>query len=216
MPPFVLLILNCEKYKDKREKQKQTWLKSLPMWLPYYHIIGNPSLETNYLLDENEKILYVKIEDDYNSLPKKVLASYQASVELFSDLKYIFKTDDDQYLINIKFFDTLKNILEMNSVCNQKVHYGGNVLNIAIPYISQYYRIHPELPKNLIIQKTAYCNGRFYFLSKEAIQYLVENKKQEIHAEYLEDYAIGYHLSNEYKKNTFKIETQKLFKDFTV
>ena len=38
---YILLILNCEKYKDKAENQKETWLKLLPQHIRYYHVIGN-------------------------------------------------------------------------------------------------------------------------------------------------------------------------------
>ena len=40
----------------------------------------------------------LKVGDDYNSLPKKVLSAYSAVQKSFPAIQYIFKTDDDQML----------------------------------------------------------------------------------------------------------------------
>ena len=205
---FILLILSCEKYRFKAIKQRETWLKDFTL-MPYFHVIGNPELTNDYFFDFNERILYVKTKDDYNSLPKKVIAAYEAINNEFT-YKYIFKTDDDQNLINNQFLITIKNLVLTSST---KIHYGGYIVNVETPYISQYHIIHPELPKNLYILNTQYCSGRFYFLSDLAVQQLISKKKL-IGNEYLEDYAIGFHLEPILKKNIFHINTLKHFNDF--
>jgi len=91
-------------------------------------------------------------------------------------------------------------------------HYGGYIVNVEQPYLSQYNVIHPELPKNLPILKTKYCSGRFYFLSKLAVQDII-TKKQRIRREYLEDYAIGYHLEPTLKTNMINLQTNKYLRD---
>ena len=48
----------------------------------------------------------VNTKDDYISLPSKVIAAFGAIRQTFK-FKYVFKTDDDQDLINEKFFDTI-------------------------------------------------------------------------------------------------------------
>jgi hypothetical protein len=209
---FILLIMNCEKYKWKAELQKESWIPNLPTYLTYYHVQGNPNLETDYLLNHESHLLIVKTEDDYNSLPKKVIASFQVLVNIFPNIKYIFKTDDDQMLTNPKFFDIIKNLLESKK---PKPHYGGQKIIIQNPYLSQYNKIHPELPNNLILYKTEYCSGRFYFLSKPAAQNLISQKK-EIEKEYLEDYAIGLNLSIFYKENMLDIDSTIFFKDLVI
>jgi len=207
---YILLIMNCVKYKSKATMQKNTWLKLLPSYLKYYHVIGNPDLntESGFLFDENERILYVKTKDDYNSLPHKVISAYEAIQNTFN-YKYIFKTDDDQKLENIKFFDMVKGMIEQLS---PQVHYGGNVVDVKQAYISKYHKIHPELPENLPILPIKYCNGRFYFLSKEAIITLI-TKKNNISKEYLEDYAIGLYLIDYYKNNVLNVKSDLFFKD---
>ena len=207
---YVLLIMNCEKYRYKAEHQKNTWLINLPHDITYYHVLGNANLDTDYLFDHVNRMLTVKTMDDYNSLPKKVIASFQAVHETFPCLKYIFKTDDDQMLTNNKFFNI---ITSMMSVKSPKIHYGGFQVNIEIPYLSKYYLIHPELPENIVLHRTKYCSGRLYFLSNQSIVNLI-SKKELIGKEYLEDYAIGFYLSQYYKENMLNIDTSKYFKDF--
>jgi len=206
---YILLIMNCEKYREKALKQKETWLPQLPSHIIYFHVIGDPTMKVPFLFDLIERVLYVNTEDDYNSLPKKVISAYDAVYKTYQ-FKYIFKTDDDQHLLNTQFFNILTNLLEDS---NQRVHYGGKIMDVNIPYLCGYHKIHPELPENLIIQATQYCNGRFYLLSHDSIMYLT-TKKDKIQREYIEDYAIGYYLPPFLKRIILKINTDKHFVDF--
>ena len=205
---FILLIFNCKKYNFKALKQKETWLKDFNL-MPYFHVIGETNLDSDYKFDTTNKILYVKVEDDYNSLPKKVIAAYTAINKEFI-FKYIFKTDDDQDLVSLNFFTTIQKLL-LNKI--PKSHYGGYVVNVDKPYLSQYNKIHPELPENIPVLQTKYCSGRFYYLSDLAVQQLIRQTEQ-IGKEYLEDYAIGYNLDPVLKTELLNIQTNKYFKDF--
>lgn len=206
---FVLLIFNCNKYRFKAIKQKETWLKNFELML-YFHVIGDPTIDTDYIFDYQEKILFVKVPDDYNSLPKKVIAAYTAINKEYI-FKYIFKTDDDQNLNNIQFLNTLQSILLTNT---PTIHYAGHIVNVDKPYLSQYHKIHPELPTHLPVLQTRYCSGRFYVLSNLAVQQLI-TKTTNINNEYLEDYAIGYYLDSSLKTNMLNIQTNKYFTDIT-
>jgi hypothetical protein len=205
---FIMLIMNCVKYEKKALFQKMTWLKLIPPYLRYYHVIGDEKMETIYRFDEEKRILWVKTPDDYNSLPNKVITAYQAVNETFR-FKYLFKTDDDQILVNSRFLDTTAKLLMTKQ---PKTHYGGYVVDVPKPYLSEYHKIHPELPKHLPIYQTKYCSGRFYFLSQDAIGYLI-GKRDYIVKEYLEDYAIGFYLHPIYKVHMFNILTNKYFTD---
>jgi len=205
---FIMLIMNCKKYRKKAAFQKMTWLPHIPSYLHYYHVIGEEDLDTHYKFDNENKVLWVKVADDYNSLPKKVIAAYEAIYKTF-EFKYIFKTDDDQILVNPKFFDILVGFIDKK---RPKTHYGGFLVNVEKPHMSEYYRIHPELPKDLPIYATKYCSGRFYFLSKTAIVDLL-SKKNYIEKEYLEDYAVGFHLNQIYKTDILPLATNKFFTD---
>jgi len=204
---YIMLIMNCKKYLKKATFQKMTWLPKIPSYLQFYHVIGDESLEENFKFDNETQILWVKVADDYNSLPKKVIAAYNAVFETFN-FKYIYKTDDDQILVNEKFLDIVKGLTSITPI----IHYGGYIVNVTENYLSQYYKIHPELPSYLPVLKTKYCSGRFYFLSKQAIANLL-SKRGLIENEYLEDYAIGYNLDQYFKINMLNVETNKFFKD---
>lgn len=205
---IILLIMNCKQYDKKAHLQKMTWLKEISPSIQYYHVVADEDLEVDCIFDNVNHILTVKTLDDYNSLPKKVIKAYNAVYENLS-FKYIFKTDDDQILLKPAFLNTLKNLL---LTTHHVVHYGGFIVDVKQPYLSQYYRIHPELPKEIPILQTKYCSGRFYFLSKSAVSNLI-NKSEEIEKEYLEDYAIGYNLSDHFKTNIMNIKTNDYFKD---
>ena len=218
---YILLIFNCVKYKHKALKQKNTWLRELSSLknkdkLIYFHVIGNPDLDQPFLINAEQQILFIKVADDYNSLPKKVIQAYDAVIKLFQ-FKYIFKTDDDQMLSPVKFLDTLIKVLDnkyADPILTNRVHYGGFIVDVKHDYLSQYYKIHPELPSDLVVKKTQYCSGRFYFLSHEVTNELLL-KKEEISNEFLEDYAIGIHMpSDGFKNKIMNIDTNVYFKDF--
>lgn len=208
--PFILLIMNCKKYLKKALFQKRTWIPKLPGYIRYYHVIGDEGLAPNYRLDEDNRVLWVKVPDDYNSLPKKVMAAYDAILQSFPSIHYLFKTDDDQILVNDRFFDILKGIL--NKDVPRRIHYGGFIVDVKHKYLSQYHKIHPELPEYLPILQTKYCSGRFYFLSREAATNLL-SRRQKVEKEYLEDYAVGYYLDPVFKHHMLHLETNKFFTD---
>ncbi len=205
---YILLIMNCERYRKKALLQKSTWLVHLPEDLIYYQCIGNPDLETDFLFNDCERILYVKTQDDYNSLPHKVITAFQAIASKY-EYKYILKTDDDQMLENPKFFDM---VMGLTTRMEPKVHYGGMIVDVKRAHTSQYFRIHPELPNDISIAPIKYCNGRFYLLSNDAIINLL-SKKKDIQTQYLEDYAVGFYLDEKLKTNILSIQSQKFFTD---
>ena len=203
---YIMLIMNCKKYANKALYQKNTWLTLTPSYLIYYHVIGNELMETDFQYDDDAQILWVKVADDYVSLPKKVIAAYNAVHKTFN-YKYIFKTDDDQILVKPSFLGILPKL-----IVNKDAHYGGYVVDVPKPYLSQYHKIHPELPQYVPILQTKYCSGRFYFLSWQAVVDLLE-KRGKIEKECLEDYAIGYYLADFFKKDMMNIRTNDFFTD---
>ena len=110
---------------------------------------------------------------------------------------------------NERFFDIIVGILNKSE---KNVNYAGFIVDVKQPYLSQYHRIHPELPEYYPIYKTRYCSGRFYLLSKQSIIYLLKQRSK-IEKEYLEDYSIGLNLSDELKENMFNIKINNYFID---
>ena len=203
---YIMLIMNCKKYATKALYQKNTWLTLTPSYLIYYHVIGNELMEQDFKFDDDAQILWVKVADDYVSLPKKVIAAYSAVNKTFN-YKHIFKTDDDQILVKPSFFNILPKLIEKKGS-----HYGGYVIDVTKPHLSQYHNKHPELPPYIPILQTKYCSGRFYYLSHAAVQDLLA-KRMKIEKECLEDYAIGYYLSDIYKTDIINIRTNDFFTD---
>lgn len=208
---FILIILNCYKYREKALRQKNTWLKDLPSNIKYYHIIGDKEKcgENDILIEENENVIYTNTLDDYNSLPAKVITALNGIRSAF-DFKYIFKTDDDQMLIQPAFFTDLPNYLTNNV----NHHYGGFIVKVE-DHISQYYRVHDCLPRDLLLKKCIYCNGRFYMLSKPAVENLLI-KKSEISEHIIEDHAIGLYLDDKYKENMLHFDSRLVFNDHSM
>lgn len=205
----ILLIMNCKKYADKAAHQKSTWLPLLPASLKYFHVVGDENLATEFDFNYEANLLTIRVADDYNSLPKKVIRAYKAVIDTFP-CDYIFKTDDDQMVANMKFFDIISTLIKTKGS-----DYGGFTVDVKQPHLSQYCRIHPELPTYLPIYKTKYCSGRFYFLSLKAVYDLIL-KRENIEREYLEDYAIGLNLDASLKENMLHIDTHKYFSDSTL
>jgi hypothetical protein len=205
---FIMIILNCRKYKNKASFQKATWLRFLSEKIPYYHVIGDENLDAEYKFDNESRTLWVRTPDDYISLPKKVLAAHKAILETYR-FKYLFKTDDDQILVNPNFFKNLINTLLTSA---PEAHYGGFVVDVKDNYLSRYNEIHPELPQVLPLFKTKYCSGRFYFLSRIAALNL-QTRRVFIEKECLEDYGIGFHLNQTFKYNMIHIATNEYFTD---
>lgn len=193
---YVLLILNCKSYKHKADLQKELWLSNLPENIRYFHIIGDTEscTDKSYHFDFDNNILYVPTNDDYISLPHKIITALNAVNDTFN-YKYIYKTDDDQILIQPDFFNHLNRQLENKNNC----HYGGFSLRVKT-HVSKYNRVHPCLPDNLVLSETVYCNGRFYLLSKKAVEHLLTNEEK-IKTHYIEDHAIGLYLADELKEN---------------
>lgn len=210
---YILLILNCYKYKHKAERQKETWLKELDTNIIYFHIIGDidKCKDNNYFIDFYNKIIYTKTKDDYLSLPDKVITALQA-VNSNYNYDYIFKTDDDQKLVDDGFFSKMIKTLSLcdESSC-EKYNYGGRVIDVNDHY-STYYTVHSELPKKLLLKKTTYCSGRFYFLSKAAVISLLD-KRELIKEDIIEDHAIGYHMDCGLKKNILHVYSDDYFCD---
>jgi hypothetical protein len=197
MSKIILLILTCERYRHKMEYQRRTWLKNLPSHILYYHVIGDSARcgTAMYRFDHHNRMIYTNTKDDYLSLPHKVITAMQAIHETV-EYDYIYKTDDDQNVINPHFFSWLD---EHRATYD----YGGRAIDLE-DHHSTYWTVHNELPRDLFLQRTLYCIGRFYFLSNRAVAYLM-NKKEPIASRCIEDHAIGLNLSDELKYNCLRI-----------
>jgi len=204
---YILLIQSCKKYYDTRaQKQINGWLKDLPSFIKYYHVIGDISIENNHI-DNEKNIIYVKEKDDYINLSSKTYEAFKILTEKY-DFEYVIKTDDDQKLIDDNFYNHIM------SSFSKKYDYGGKLIDCP-DHISEYYLTQPELinHKNIYLEKTLYANGRLIILSKKSILHYL-TIETELKSRIIEDHALGYLLSEKYKNNLFYIDSDLYFKDF--
>ena len=204
---IILLILNCKKYREKAIVQKNTWLKNIPSNIKYYHVIGDKEKcnGQDIYVDENERIIYTNTLDDYNSLPSKVITAL-AGIHSKFDFKYVFKTDDDQDLTIADFFIRLQ-----NELVKSQYHYGGYIVPCP-DQVSDYYKTHDCLPRDIHLKRTVYASGRFYLLSRLAVGDLI-TKREDIEKQYIEDHAIGLFLNDRFKQFSLEIFTLIAFAD---
>jgi hypothetical protein len=94
----IILILSCQKYKDTRLKDFSLQKTNYNNWEVIY-VIGDLFMEKNYVLDGN--FLYVKCEDSYLHLLKKLVLSIKYLNEIFIINKGILRCGDD-LIINEK------------------------------------------------------------------------------------------------------------------
>jgi hypothetical protein len=208
----VLLIMNCERYIFKAERQLQTWIPRAQLndeekGIVYYHVRGNVDLPEAWTCPLPHVII-VRAPDTYIGLPQKVRAAFAAARALHPEANWIFKTDDDQCLTHFSLLHKLQHALVKHAV-----HYGGYIVNVVQPYLSDYSQLHPELPAKLPILPTKYCSGRFYFLSSQAVDALLALGPEVFGEHVLEDYAIGRLLPDAFKQNMMFIPTNKFFTD---
>jgi hypothetical protein len=162
-------------------------LASLPAEIIYFHVIGSRDrcVSSEFLIDLHGRVVYTRTGDDYNSLPHKVITAVHA-VHSCLDYDYIYKTDDDQNLVRPDFFPWLR---------DRVTSYGGYRCDVNT-HISGYWEVHDELPRDVLLEATTYCAGRFYFMNRETAAGLLRYR-DEFEKRFIEDHAVGYYAQKD-------------------
>ena len=143
----IILVLSCQKHKNTRLKEFSLSKTSYNNWEVIY-VIGDLFLKQNYLLEGN--ILYLKCEDSYLHLLKKLVIAIKCVKEIFNIKEGILRCGDD-LIINennlIKFIKSKKfdywgqscfkkgyKCVDKNSLKNLKND----------PFMALYYNKHKE------------------------------------------------------------------------
>jgi len=89
-------ICSCNKEKNVklRDACRKTWLSDIPTNIEYKFFVGSGYDN----IDENADVINLNVDDDYWGLPGKVAAIYKW-VEDNIDYDYVFKCDDDTYVV---------------------------------------------------------------------------------------------------------------------
>jgi len=88
----VILVLSCQKHRNTRLKEFSLCKTNYDDWEVIY-VIGDLFLKENYLLDGN--ILYIRCEDSYLHLLKKLALSIKAVKDIFNIKEGILRCGDD-------------------------------------------------------------------------------------------------------------------------
>ena len=201
-----LIILNCLKNGHKRDRQRNTWLRDFPI-TKWYHIIGDPSLDSEYKLDQDQHILYVKCADDYLSLPSKTFLACKAVYYLFPSVTHILKTDDDMDCHT----DRLSTILD---IVRPHEYGGGVIVEKPEDELSTYHYTQDGIEHNpLVCRKGLYCPGRFYFMNHMTIAKLLQHEPLFM-CHGFEDNMVGHVLTYLERVQLFSLPDKILFFEY--
>ena len=206
MRPFVIALMTCKNYFERRAKNCDTyWLQSAVNPLPglnldvkAYIIIGDPTLEAEYKVENVEgcstPILKLRCPDNYEGLAQKTRAMYKAIYKMHPDLQGILKMDDDLYVNVSKLHSYL--VEKQKKGTQEKQDFEGYVFDHGAVY-SRYHQGRcedPEMNKTVLdIPACKYCRGCFYYLGCNSVKCLIENDSRFVDLT-LEDVSIGYLL----------------------
>lgn len=166
-----LLILSHKK-SIVREDQRQKILATNNGKFIFYYFIGDMSLKSDYVVDEPNNIVYLKVPDNYESLSMKTYYAMKFISENYLDkIDGVFKTDDDIELDIDKLFKCISD--------NKSVQYFG--LAVTSPsYDSTYHFGKCESVemnnKPVSIPIVTYCAGGGYYVSKNVINNVLVSK----------------------------------------
>ena len=166
-----LLILSHQK-STYREDQKKYLLENNNDKFIFYYFIGDQKLKNNYKVDEKNKIVYLKVADNYESLSLKTYYAIKfISEKYLTKISGIFKTDDDIRLD----LDKLSDCIDIN----QDSKYFGLVAD-SPAYKSTYHfgKCESDLlnKRSILIPACRYCAGGGYYISKSLVANVLNSR----------------------------------------
>lgn len=172
----MLVIISHKKSVRPRKKI------SHPDFIAHY-FVGDPDIDTDYLLEEETNTVYLKVPDNYESLPQKVAMAMKFADENYGDeIEGLFKTDDEIEL-NLDLLSSF--------VSDNKEHRYFGLKNISKVSDSNYHFGKCESQKlnktKVKIPACEYCSGGGYYVSKNLLHKIYEQEPRTI----FEDVSVG-------------------------
>ena len=154
-----------------RENQRAIWDKSNNPNLIYYYFVGDPSIDREYIVDEDLKTVTLKVQDNYESLPKKTRGILKFYLENFAkNTLGILKTDDD--------IDIDPDLIYSMLIKNSNLDYYGIEVNVQNYYESTYHWEKCESvywnTTRAIVPQSKYCAGGGYYIGKKLVKRMDE------------------------------------------
>ena len=173
------LILSCEKYSFKREKQDK---ESLPM--DYRYFAGDPDTDVAYQRDD---IIYLPCRDEYEYLTKKTLLAFKWIRENIGFVDYILKTDDDVVFNKSKIENMAADLYKKQIDYAGILHKGGYRSGHHFGKCSDERMNSTLMP----VPPVTYCIGGAYWVSKKGQKILASIKDYKPYFSIYEDACIG-------------------------
>jgi hypothetical protein len=147
----IIMILSCQKHKNTRLKEFSLSKTSYNNWEVIY-VIGDLFLKENYVLNGN--FLYVRCEDSYLHLLKKLILAMKSVKELFHIKEGILRCGDD-LIFNEENLVKFTNAVKYDYYGQSPIGVGFKCVNKNIlrrlrmdDFMMLYYRDHQEDFKN--------------------------------------------------------------------
>ena len=188
------IAITSHKGSKFRESQREYLTRDNNGKFIIYYFIGDPSLDKEYVVDEKNSIVYLRVADNYESLPMKTYGSVKFALENFSDQIYgLLKTDDDIELDLGKIYPYLQE--------HKEIPYCGITTKITDPNNLSYWHMgkceSEELNRTpLKVQLAEYCAGGGYYLNLDSMQKIVGSRHM-YEGMIFEDASTG-HVLNSY------------------
>jgi hypothetical protein len=159
----ILLICGCQKY-------KQALFRAIKRFQhPSYRVIGivgDLTLPTHF----NGVYLSLQVEDTYEALPMKIHAAFAWIHINYPNAAGIFKTDDDIH------FENINTLVEQIQIHKSVPYWGHRIISApAGPYRDSDYKRY-SISVRPMRDKSHYCAGNGYWVSKLLIPIVVNSK----------------------------------------
>jgi hypothetical protein len=187
------IAITSHKGSKFRDSQREHLLKENNENLIIYYFIGDPLLEEEYQVDEKNNIVYLKVADNYESLPLKTYGAVKFALDNFSDQIYgLLKTDDDIELDLTKIYKYLQD--------HKEVPYCGITTKITDPNNLSYWHMgkceSDELNRTPHrVPLAEYCAGGGYYLNLDSMKKIVDSRHM-YDGMIFEDATTGYVLNS--------------------
>lgn len=200
-----IIVCCCYKYKNQHEKISKFWnnIERKTKIFRIFYLFGNPKIKKNEYI-EKDKTLILKVDDTYESLPKKIYEAVNYIYTYYPEIEGIFKTDDD-----IEFENVSELLNELKYLCQKSIDFAGIVLDKVKAGTIKPSRMKKFTNKNIEPPKydmSIYCYGAGYYLSRKSMSCISSNKNY-FYNQYLEDVSTG-HILNKYKIYPVQMNTK--------
>lgn len=158
-----LLLILSHKKSICRESQRKHLLQENKDRFIFYYFIGDLNLSEDYVVDDNNNIVYLRVPDNYESLPIKVFHAMNFINKNYPGYS-VFKTDDDVVLDLDKLYNTINDNKD-------EIYFGLSVESKE--YETNYHSGKCESPilNNIpiFIPSVKYCAGGGYYIKHDYV-----------------------------------------------